>query len=95
MADRSGRKDPFVVSTTSSPHQIKKIMFKFTNPFKKPPAKVFAQDTLEEYLHQHIVSKEASEYHAKMAEFYKQGIQRMHTFVGSEPAGLTSSVLGK
>jgi hypothetical protein len=60
-------------------------MFQLSNPFKKPPAKVFAKDTLEDYNHLYIVSQEASEYHAKMADFYKQGIKRMQTYLSTEP----------
>jgi hypothetical protein len=61
-------------------------MFKFLNPFKKPPAKVFAKNTLEEYSHHYVISQEASEYHAKMADFYKQGMIRMQGHLLHPPA---------
>ena len=57
-------------------------MFNLTNPFKKPPAKVLAKETLEDYNHLYLVSQEAAEYHAKMAIFYQQGIKRMHNYLG-------------
>lgn len=61
-------------------------MFKLSNPFKKPPAKVFAKDTLEDYNHLYIVSQEAAAYHTKMADFYKQGITRMTAYINQETA---------
>jgi hypothetical protein len=68
-------------------------MFKFLNPFKKPPVEVFAKDTLEDYSHLFIVSQEASEYHAKMADFYKQGIKRMQNLLDKETDNTSSSII--
>jgi hypothetical protein len=47
------------------------------NPFKKPSAAQLAQETLEDYERQLLIQEAAAAYHAKMAEFYREGINRL------------------
>ena len=50
------------------------------NPFHKPPAKVMAQQTLEDYERRLLESEAAASYHAKMVEYYRESIDRLKQY---------------
>lgn len=47
------------------------------NPFRKPDAHELVKTNLEEYRRQLILQEAAAAYHAKMAEYYREGIVRL------------------
>jgi len=50
------------------------------NPFKKPQANSIATDKVHEYSLAAIQHQESAAYHAKMAEYYREGIERLTPF---------------
>lgn len=50
------------------------------NIFIRPTAEELAVENIEEYRRQYLNHQASSEYHKKMAEYYKEGIKRMQVF---------------
>lgn len=48
--------------------------------FVKPQAKDMAREEIEEYQRRLLVSQAQAAYHAKMAEYYQEGIARLAGF---------------
>jgi len=55
--------------------QIEKL-----NPFKKPQANSVANGKVEEYNLLQLQHQESAAYHEKMAEYYREGIERLKPF---------------
>ena len=55
------------------------------NVFKKPSAKSIAQMDLEEAERQVLIHSASAGYHAKMADYYKETVQRLAAYI-KEPA---------
>lgn len=53
----------------------------FKNLLKKPSSDVIAMQDLEDAHRQFLASKAAAEYHAKMAEYYTQTIERLTKYL--------------
>ena len=49
--------------------------------FRKPPAKLIAQEDLEESQRQYLKHDAAANYHAKVAEYYAGSIQRLGMYI--------------
>lgn len=61
---------------------LKVTMFaNLLDTFKKPPAKVLAQDDLEEAHRQYLKHTAAAAYHAKISEYYSDSIQRLGMYI--------------
>ena len=54
------------------------------NPFRKPTAKEIAARDLEEARRQLLKEQSAAEYHAKMAEYYRNVETRLARFLKEE-----------
>lgn len=52
--------------------------------FKKPSAKSIAQVDLEEAERQVLIHSASANYHAKMAEYYKETVKRLSEYVKEE-----------
>jgi len=55
-------------------------MNKLFTMFQKPDARKIAEDNLAEYQRQLLTSEAAAAYHAKMAEYYRESIQRLRNY---------------
>jgi hypothetical protein len=55
------------------------MTFRALNPFRKPKAEEIVTTNLEEYKRQLVVQEDAAAYHAKMAEYYREGIARLES----------------
>lgn len=49
----------------------------FLNPFRKPTAEELLKEQLQESKRQLVLQTNAAAYHAKMAEYHKESIQRI------------------
>lgn len=52
--------------------------------YTKPPAMTLAVVELEEAKRQLLLQRSAAEYHAKLAQYYEDKIERLKTYVGVE-----------
>jgi len=50
------------------------------NMFRKPLAENVATQSLAEYQRMLLLNEEQAAYHSKMADYYREGIERLHTF---------------
>lgn len=50
------------------------------NPFAKPLAHEIAKDSIEEFQRQYLTHLNSAAYHAKLAEYYREGITSMAAF---------------
>lgn len=62
----------------------------FLNPFKKPAANEVLKEHLEEYKRQLITQEASAAYHAKMAEYYREGIKRLQKQIPDEQLAIAN-----
>ena len=56
-------------------------MFKFHNPLRTPSAERIAREGLEEARREYLEHQARAEYHAKMAEYYANTIDRLTDYL--------------
>lgn len=65
---------------------------KLNTLFKKPSARSIAQIDLEEAERQVLIHSASANYHAKMADYYKETVQRLAEYI-KEPTVLSNGQL--